>query len=328
LISGFISLSLTPMLCSRFLRPAGKESQGKLHLVTELGFKKALGFYEKTLTWALHNKPSVIIVFLLMAVGTAVLFVIIPKGFMPTEDTGQIVCMTEAEQGTSYDAMVKLHTEVCNIISQNPSVQSYMSSIGVGSGSPNLALNQGRILIVLKQRDQRKESVDQVIADLQPQLANITGINTFLQNPPTIAIGGQVTKSLYQFTLSSPDRNQLYTSAASFIELVKGVPGVTDVTSDMQVENPEVHLQVDRDKCSELGITMNQVEDALDSAYAQRQISTMYTPTNQYWVIIEVEPKYYRDPSVINSYMCGPQATSSSPWTLFARSLTVSAPCL
>jgi HAE1 family hydrophobic/amphiphilic exporter-1 len=299
LISGFISLSLTPMLCSRFLRPAGKESEGKLHRMTENTFKKALGFYESSLTWALHNKPSVIIVFLLMFVGTAVLFGIVPKGFMPTEDTGQIVCMTEAEQGTSYDAMVKLHAQLCNIISQNPNVQSYMSSIGVGNGSPNLALNQGRILIVLKPRDHRKESVTEVITDLQSSLADVAGINSFLQNPPTIAIGGQVTKSLYQFTLSSPDRDALYSSAKSFIDLVKGVPGVTDVTSDMQLDNPEVHLQVDRDKCSELGISMQQVEDALDSAYAQRQISTMYTPTNQYWVIIEVEPKYYRDPSVL-----------------------------
>ncbi len=299
LISGFISLSLTPMLCSRFLRPAGKESQGKLHLLTEHGFKRALGFYEWSLNWALHNKPSVIIVFLLMFVGTAVLFGIVPKGFMPSEDTGQIVCMTEAEQGTSYDAMVQLHSQICTLIGQNPNVQSYMSSIGVGNGSPNLALNQGRILIVLKARDQRKESVTEVISDMQTDLAVVPGINVFLQNPPTIAIGGQVTKSLYQFTLSSPDRDQLYKSAKTFIDLVKGVPGVTDVTSDMQMDNPEVHLQVDRDKCAEMGISMNQVEDALDSAYAQRQISTMYTPTNQYWVIIEVEPRFYRDPSVL-----------------------------
>jgi len=299
LISGFISLSLTPMLCSRFLRPAGKESQGRLHRITETGFKKALGFYRKTLDWALHNKPSVLVLFALMAMGTAVLFMIVPKGFMPAEDTGQIVCMTEAEQGTSYDAMVRLHNQLCALIKQNPNVQSYMSSIGVGNGSPNLALNQGRILIVLKGRNQRSRSVGDIITDLQPQLSTVPGINCFLQNPPTIAIGGQVTKSLYQFTLSSPDDDQLYKAARSFIEMVKDVPGVTDVTSDMQVENPEVHLTVDRDKCSELGITMQQVEDALDSAYAQRQLSTMYTAPNQYWVIIEVEPKYYRDPSIL-----------------------------
>ena len=299
LISGFISLSLTPMLCSRFLRHAGDESKGRLHLVTEKGFKKALSFYERTLTWALGNKPAVLIVFALLAVGTAVLFVLIPKGFMPSEDTGQIVCMTEAEQGTSYDAMVKLHQQLTDIITQNTNVQSYMSSIGVGNGSPNLALNQGRILIVLKARGKRPNSVDQIITQLQPQLANVPGINCFLQNPPTIAIGGQVTKSLYQFTLSSPNRDELYKAATSFTAMVKDVPGVVDVTTDMQVDNPEVHLLVDRDKCAELGISMLQVEDALDSAYAQRQISTMYTPTNQYWVIIEVEPRFYRDPSVL-----------------------------
>ncbi|MBS1990126.1 MAG: efflux RND transporter permease subunit [Cyanobacteria bacterium SZAS LIN-3] len=299
LISGFISISLTPMLCSRFLKPAGAESQGRLHRMADANFQRAQRFYKRTLDWALHNKPSVMAVFVLMAVGTAVLFVIIPKGFMPTEDAGQIVCMTEAEQGTSYDAMVRLHTQLTNVISQNPNVQSYMSSLGVGNGSPNIALNQGRILIVLKPRNQRQDSVEQVIKQLQPALATVPGINAFLQNPPTIAIGGQVTKSLYQFTLSSPNRDDLYKSAKSFIEMVKDVPGITDVTSDMQVDNPEVHLKVDRDKCSQLGITMQQVEDALDSAYAQRQISTMYTPTNQYWVIIEVEPRFYRDPSVL-----------------------------
>ncbi|MBU6451292.1 MAG: efflux RND transporter permease subunit [Cyanobacteria bacterium REEB67] len=299
LISGFISLSLTPMLCSRFLRPPGKESQTKAHRFTENFFNKALSLYERSLKLALVNKPAVLVLFALMAIGTAVLFTMVPKGFMPSEDTGQIVCMTEAEQGTSYDAMVKLHKQLTDLIVQNPNVQSYMSSLGVGNGSPNLALNQGRILIVLKPRNQRKDAVNEVIHQLQGSLANVPGINSFLQNPPTIAIGGQVTKSLYQFTLSSPNRDDLYKSAKSFIELVKDVPGVIDVTSDMQIDNPEVHLQVDRDKCSELGISMQQVEDALDSAYAQRQISTMYTPTNQYWVIIEVEPRFYRDPSVL-----------------------------
>jgi len=299
LISGFISISLTPMLCSRFLRPAGAESQSKLHRFAESNFQKAQNFYRRTLDWAMRNKPTVMALFVLMAVGTAVLFTIIPKGFMPSEDAGQIVCMTEAEQGTSYDAMVRLHSELTKKITTNANVQSYMSSLGVGNGSPNIALNQGRILIVLKPRSQRKASVEEVIKQLQPELATVPGINSFLQNPPTIAIGGQVTKSLYQFTLSSPNRDDLYKSASKFIELVKDVPGITDVTSDMQVSNPEVHLQVDRDKCSQLGISMLQVEDALDSAYAQRQISTMYTPTNQYWVIIEVEPRFYRDPSVL-----------------------------
>ena len=308
LISGFISISLTPMLCSRFLKPHNAGHDGKprglgarMTAAADRGFSVALDFYRHTLNMALAAKPVVMVLFVLMVLGTGLLFAIIPKGFMPAEDTGQIVCMTEAGQGTSYDQMVRLHTQLTQIIAQNKNVKSYMSSLGVGNGSPNIALNQGRILIVLKPKEERRAGVADVIKELQGPLNSVPDINCYLQNPPTIAIGGQVTKSLYQFTLSSPDRTALYRAAREFIDLVRGVPGITDVASDMQIDNPEVHLQVDRDKCSRLGITMQQVEDALDSAYAQRQISTMYTSTNQYWVIIEVEPRFYRDPAVLKT---------------------------
>jgi HAE1 family hydrophobic/amphiphilic exporter-1 len=308
LISGFISISLTPMLCSRFLKPHNADHDGKprglgarMTAAADRGFSVALDFYRHTLNMALAAKPVVMVLFVLMVLGTGLLFAIIPKGFMPAEDTGQIVCMTEAGQGTSYDKMVRLHTQLTQIIAQNKNVKSYMSSLGVGNGSPNIALNQGRILIVLKPKEERRAGVADVIKELQGPLNSVPDINCYLQNPPTIAIGGQVTKSLYQFTLSSPDRTALYKAAREFIGLVRGVPGITDVASDMQIDNPEVHLQVDRDKCSRLGITMQQVEDALDSAYAQRQISTMYTSTNQYWVIIEVEPRFYRDPAVLKT---------------------------
>ncbi|MBX9674963.1 MAG: efflux RND transporter permease subunit [Candidatus Obscuribacterales bacterium] len=308
LISGFISISLTPMLCSRFLKPHNAGHDGKprglgarMTAAADRGFSVALDFYRHTLNMALAAKPVVMVLFVLMVLGTGLLFAIIPKGFMPAEDTGQIVCMTEAGQGTSYDKMVRLHTQLTQIIAQNKNVKSYMSSLGVGNGSPNIALNQGRILIVLKPKEERRAGVADVIKELQGPLNSVPDINCYLQNPPTIAIGGQVTKSLYQFTLSSPDRTALYKAAREFIDLVRGVPGITDVASDMQIDNPEVHLQVDRDKCSRLGITMQQVEDALDSAYAQRQISTMYTSTNQYWVIIEVEPRFYRDPAVLKT---------------------------
>ena len=308
LISGFISISLTPMLCSRFLKPhnAGHDDKprglgARMTAAADRGFSVALDFYRHTLNMALAAKPVVMVLFVLMVLGTGLLFAFIPKGFMPAEDTGQIVCMTEAGQGTSYDKMVRLHTQLTQIIAQNKNVKSYMSSLGVGNGSPNIALNQGRILIVLKPKEERRAGVADVIKELQGPLNSVPDINCYLQNPPTIAIGGQVTKSLYQFTLSSPDRTALYKAAREFIDLVRGVPGITDVASDMQIDNPEVHLQVDRDKCSRLGITMQQVEDALDSAYAQRQISTMYTSTNQYWVIIEVEPRFYRDPAVLKT---------------------------
>jgi HAE1 family hydrophobic/amphiphilic exporter-1 len=298
LISGFISISLTPMLCSRFLKAEKKGEQGVFVRASESVFKRALGVYDWSLSIALNNKASVLVVFAMMFIATGYLFAVIPKGFMPIEDTGQIVCMTEADQGTSYDAMVKLHKTLTDIIVKDSNVHSYMSSLGVGNGSPNIALNQGRILLVLKPKDLRLP-VHDVIAELSTKLATVPGINAYLQNPPTITIGGQVTKSLYQFTLSSPNRDQLYAAGHTLLDKVKALPGVVDVASDMQVDNPEVHIEVNRDKCSQLGLTMREVEDALSTAYATRQISTMYTAANQYWVIIEVEPRFYRDPNVL-----------------------------
>jgi hydrophobic/amphiphilic exporter-1 (mainly G- bacteria), HAE1 family len=299
MISGFISLTFTPMLCSRFLKPPD-EKKSPLIRASESIFAIMLAFYTATLKFALRNKPLVIIGFVAMLIATGFVFTIVPKGFMPNEDTGQIVAMTEGQQGISYDAMVRKHAQLCQIILQDPNVESVMSSIGVGNGSPNLTLNQGRILIVMKPFSKRKLKVDQLIPILTSKLASVEGISAYLQNPPSIAIGGQVTKSLYQFTLSSPDTSSLYKVASDLTQQIKSVPGVIDVASDMQVDNPEVHVNVDRDKMSELGLNMNQVEDSLDSAYAARQISTMYTSTAQYWVIIEVLPKYYRDPSVVH----------------------------
>jgi HAE1 family hydrophobic/amphiphilic exporter-1 len=299
MISGFISLTFTPMLCSRFLKPQGEKKNAVIR-ASESIFGIMLAFYTATLKFALRNKPLVLLGFVAMLLATGFVFTIVPKGFMPNEDTGQIIAMTEGQQGISYDAMVRKHAQLCQIILQDPNVESVMSSIGVGNGSPNLTLNQGRILIVMKPFSQRKVKVDQLIPVLTQRLAKVEGISAFLQNPPSIAIGGQVTKSLYQFTLSSPDTGSLYKVAADLTEKIKSVPGVIDVASDMQVDNPEVHVNVDRDKMSELGLNMNQVEDSLDSAYAARQISTMYTSTAQYWVIIEVLPKYYRDPSVVH----------------------------
>jgi HAE1 family hydrophobic/amphiphilic exporter-1 len=170
----------------------------------------------------------------------------------------------------------------------------------VGNGSPNLTLNQGRLLVVLKPLNKRSLKVNDIIAELQPKLATVHGVTSYLQNPPSITIGGQVTKSLYQYTLSSPNTDSLYDVSRDMQQKITKIQGIIDVTTDLEVDNPEVHVKVDRDKLSELGLSMMQVEDALDSAYSARQISTMYTSANQYWVIIEVAPKYYRDPNVLH----------------------------
>jgi HAE1 family hydrophobic/amphiphilic exporter-1 len=304
LISGFISLTFTPMLCSRFLRPAHSSNKtNPMVALSEHLFEGMAYLYRHSLLIALKNKAAVTVLFLAMLLGTAFLFQEIPKGFMPAEDTGQIVVMTEGPQGASFEAMRHYHQKLVDVIQKDPNVESVMSSIGVGNGSPNLTLNQGRILIVLKDRSKaRSLRVDDVIAELGPKLAAAeSGIKCYLQNPPTVTIGGQVTKSLYQYTLSSPDSKVLYDTVGKLLPKIEKLPGLTDVTSDLLINNPEVHVDVDRDRCSQLGITMMQVEDALDSAYAARQISTMYTSTNQFWVIIEVEPKYYSDPSLVHT---------------------------
>jgi HAE1 family hydrophobic/amphiphilic exporter-1 len=299
MISGFISLSFTPMLCSRFLKPHGA-SHNPLVAASEKGFGFLLTVYKHSLHFALENKVVVVIVFVGMLVATAFLFSVVPKGFMPSEDTGQIVIMTEGEQGISYDAMVLRHKALVDLLQADPNVESVMSSIGVGNGSPNLTLNQGRLLVVLKPLNQRSLKVNDIIAELQPKLATVHGVTSYLQNPPSITIGGQVTKSLYQYTLSSPNTDSLYDVSRDMQQKITKIHGIIDVTTDLEVDNPEVHVKVDRDKLSELGLSMLQVEDALDSAYAARQISTMYTSANQYWVIIEVAPKYYRDPNVLH----------------------------
>jgi HAE1 family hydrophobic/amphiphilic exporter-1 len=311
LISGFISLSLTPMLCSRFLKP-GKGHAGKPggHEAQDNAsnrlFKKFLGLYDHSLKIALDHKGIVTLTFVLMVICTGFLFTVMPKGFMPSEDTGQIVGITEAAQGISFTDMVRHSQALSDVIDADPNVQSSMSSVGVtqtgnsSGASPNLSLNTGRLLIVLKPRNKRPLSADQVIEELRPKLAAVPGIRVYLQNPPTISIGGQVTKAIYQFTLSSPKLDDLYASARVLESRMEKMPELQDVNFDLQVAMPQVNVKVDRDKCSELGITMSQVEDALDSAYAARQISTIYTQTNEYWVILEVSPRYYRDPAVLN----------------------------
>jgi hydrophobic/amphiphilic exporter-1 (mainly G- bacteria), HAE1 family len=299
LISGLISMTFTPMLCSRFLRHEPENKSPLIQLSNKI-FQAVLDMYSVSLKVVLKNKPAILVLFVLMLIATAFLFAKVTKGFMPSEDASQILAMTEGQQGISFDGMVKRHRQMVDIIQKDPNVESTMSSIGVGNGSPNLTLNQGRILIVLKPPSQRKLKVDEVIKELAPQLTAVEGLNAYLQNPPQITIGGQVTKSLYQYTLSSPDTDTLYKVSNQMLDKIKGIPGIIDVTTDLQVDNPEVHVTVDRDKLAQMGLTMNQVEDALDSAYAARQISTMYTTANQYWVIIEVLPRFYRDPNVVH----------------------------
>ena len=299
LVSGFVSLTLTPMLCSRFLRPRHGEKHGRLFNAFERIHQGMLRAYDVSLQFALRHRLATMALSLVLVVATGYLFVKIPKGFLPSEDTGSIFIFTEAAEGISYEAMVQHQRLLADIVSQDKYVDNVMSSVGGGSASVAGNTNQGRIFIRLKPRATRPH-VDQVIEELRPKLATVPGVKAYMQNLPPIRIGGQLTKSLYQFTLQSPDTEELYRSATLLEAKWRDVPGLQDVASDLQIKNPQINVVIDRDKASALGVTAQQVEDALYTAYGTRQISTIYAPNNEYRVIMELAPLYQRDPSALS----------------------------
>jgi len=283
LVSGVISLSLTPMLCSRYL----KLNQGKPNPVialAEWGFKLMNEGYRRSLALCLRLKPMVLLVFLGLTALTVWLFDKTPKGFMPTDDTGQISGIYEAVQGAPFKDMVAFQTKVVATVRKNPHVAAVMSSI---DGS-----NSGRMFIVLKPPGQRKH-VEDVVKELRPKLGGISGIQAFMQIPQSIRLsGGRPSKAAYQLTLLSPDTDALYKGTAALEKALLEIPGLLDVSSDVQLKNPQVMMTVDRDKASALGLTQEQVESSLSSAFGTRQISTIYAPTNDYQVIMELDPAY------------------------------------
>ncbi len=298
IISGFVALTLTPMLSSRFLSNRQERKQTLIVKFSDGTFNLALHTYSHFLHMAIRHKRIVMLIFVLMVIATVRLFMIIPKGFMPSEDTGSIFGTTEAAQGISFDSMVAHQKEIAKLISQDPAVEGFISA--VGAGGPNEAANSGRVFITLKPLSERKLSADKIIERLRPKFSKVPGIRLFLQVSPSIRIGGKLTKGLYQYTLTSSDIKNLYKAANAIEKKLKVIPILTDVTTDLQVTNPEVQVKIDRNKCSELGLTVAQVEGALNSAYSSRQVSTIYTPSNEYWVIMEVEPQFYESPDSLH----------------------------
>ena len=298
LVSGFVSLSLTPMLCSRFLRHASDQKHGRLYLASERFFTRMLQAYEWSLKIVLRHKKTTMAITGLILLATIYLFAVIPKGFLPSEDTGQIFAFTEAQQGISFDSMVDHQKELAEIVSKDPNVDSFMSAIG--SSGVSVASNSGRMFIRLKPRSERRLSADEIIQELRQKASKVTGIQMFMQNLPPIRIGGRLTKSQYQYTLQSPDTDELYKYSMIFETKMRELSQLQDVTSDLQIKNPQVNVEIDRDKASSLGITAQQIESALGASYGSLQVSTIYAPTNQYQVITEVEPQYQMDPSALS----------------------------
>ncbi len=300
LISGVVSVTLTPMLCSRFLKPPRDQRRGWFYHSTERFFDGMLRLYDRSLQWVLRYRPVTMAIFVVVLVATAWMFIQVPKGFIPAQDTDQMIAVTEAQQGTSYYQMVQAQGEIADLIRQDPNVDALVSTVGGTAASTLGGPNYGEMVIHLKPRSERPLLVDQIIEELRPKLAGFPGMRVFLQNPPTIQIGGQVTKSLYQFSMHSPDKEELYPLSQKLLAEVMKLEGVRDVTSDLQIESPQVKVNIDRDKAAAMQVSPSQIENAFYDAFGPRWVSTIYAAVNEYKVLLELEPRYQMDPRAIS----------------------------
>jgi HAE1 family hydrophobic/amphiphilic exporter-1 len=295
LISGFVSLTLTPMLCSRFMRSPDEEKHGRFYAVTERFFEGMFGAYKWSLRQVLNHRLATMAINGVILVATVYFFIAIPKGFIPNEDQGSILAITESSPGTSYEQMAKLQQAAVDIVRESPHIRNFFSTIGGSSG----AANQGRMFLYLTPLSERPRS-EEIIAQLRPKLAEIPGLKVFMQDPPEIRIGGQLTKSSYQFALQSLNIDELYKYAPILEARLRDIPELDDVTSDLQNRNPQINVVIQRDKASVHGVTAEQVATALNNAYGNQWVSTIYAPEDQYRVVMELEQQYQMDPDALS----------------------------
>ncbi|MGE4299572.1 MAG: efflux RND transporter permease subunit [Desulfovibrionaceae bacterium] len=297
LISGFVSLTLTPMLCNLILKPHRDVRHGVLYLATERLFDGARNLYAATLRFVIRHHAVTMLFSLALLGVTVVLFRDIPKGFLPKEDTGRLAATVEAEQGIPFDTMVKRQLMLMDMLDKDPDVDGYMSV--VGAGGPNAAANSGRLMLRLKPREERLDGADTILQRLRKKLAQVPGIKLYLQNPPAVRIGGRSSKGQYQFTLQSPNTDELYRFAALLEARLQELDAVQDVSSDLDVNNPEVSVLIDRDKASALGVSAYQIEEALGASYGNKSVSNIYAPSDTYKVVMEIAPEYQRNPNAL-----------------------------
>jgi len=283
LVSGLVSLSLTPMLCSRMLRSHKGETHGRMYQAFENVFDGVQSFYRRTLQFCLHHRRLVLIGFAGILLATVLLFNVVPKGFLPDDDIGQLFVFTQADQDIGFDAMAAKQQQAAKIIRADPNVQGVMSFIGAGGSSGTL--NLGRMVVALKPAGQRRSSQD-VIQELRPKLNGIPGFKVYLQNIPIIRLGGSLSKTQYQYTLQDIDTKELFGFVPKLVDAIGKLPGFQDVTSDLLIATPQVNVQIDHDAASAVGVSTAQIESALYTAFGPQQVSTIYTAIDQYWVLM------------------------------------------
>jgi HAE1 family hydrophobic/amphiphilic exporter-1 len=290
LVSGFVSLTLTPMLCARFLKPQKHEQHGRLYNAFEHLFDRLLHRYERSLAWAMDRRPLTLVFSVLILLATGFMFVRIPKGLFPSDDTGLLSVSTQAAQGTSYVEMVRLQKQANALVARDTFVAAYMSSVGRGSG--------GDMNIVLKPAGERP-AADQMVQELTRRLSRIPGLNVFVQNPPSIRIGGRGSRTAYQYTLQGNDVTTLYAGAQKLEAAMRTLPLITDVNSDLENKNPVVNVHIMRERAAMLGVTPLAIQRALANSFSEQQASTIYSATDEYWVILQIRPEDQADVSAL-----------------------------
>ncbi len=309
LVSGFVALSLTPMLCSRMLHSAHEQGHGRLYQWSEGAFDRVQEAYRRSLLVSLEHRFIVLCVFFALIIATGYLTVIIPKGFLPSDDTGQLFAFTEAAQDIGFEEMRAKQLQAVEIIRHDSNVESVLAFVGAGGSSSTL--NLGRLIVKLKPLGQRA-SADAVMQELRPKVQDIPGLKIFLQNIPLIRIGAHLTNSTYQLALQDTDTQQLFTWTPKLVAALAKEPGFVDVTSDMQIASPQLDVKINRTAAAAYGVTPEQIETALYNAFGPAQVSTIYTPTDQFWVLMQVDPKRQADPNVLSSiYLSGRAAATT-----------------
>ena len=296
LVSGFVSLSLTPMLCSRMLKSHKDETHGRLYQFFEHVFDGMQNVYRRTLQVCLRHRAIVLLVFAGILVATVALFVIVPKGFLPSDDTGQLFVFTEADQDIGFDEMARKHNLAAKIVREDRNVAGVMAFMGVSGSSASL--NLGRMIVTLKPRSERG-TPEEVIQELRPKLTGIPGFKVYLQNIPIIRIGARLTKTEYQYTLQDIDTKELFAFVPKLVDAIANLRGFQDVTSDLLIASPQMDVKIDRDAAAAVGVSAAQIESALYSAFGPEQVSTIYTSIDQYWVLMQVDPSRQSDPGVL-----------------------------
>jgi HAE1 family hydrophobic/amphiphilic exporter-1 len=296
LVSGLVSITLTPMLCAILLRGHGAR-HGWLYRFTERGYNLMARAYDRTLRLTLRLKLLTLLLTIAMIGGTAYYLVVLPKGFLPNEDTRQIYINTEGAQGISFEQLVASQRQVAEIVRLDENVEAFTSSMGISG--PTLTGNAGRMFIRLKPRSERKLSADEVAAQLRPKLAVVPGLKVYIQVPPPIRLERRVSRSPYQVTLYGPDTTELYRFAPIMEQKLRELPDLRDVSSDLLLNSPQVNVRIDRDRATALGVNARSIEDALANAYGTRQITTIYAPNNEYQVILELAGEFRRDPEAL-----------------------------